>query len=283
MIRLMGQRALRRSCPPYRRMEERLHASAVQIRALEAERDGLVVKNAQAEADLLSLRSGAEEPEGAASALRLRIERGERYGTIDPAWFEDFPFRSGDLLTVLPTAKAAKLPNTWDDTHIRVANGHAIRVPRRWNIYEFKGFSIPIHLINLTGAGPETLDLIGKQHIANYQRFLGLCSGMTVLDLGCGIGRDAFQLIDFLDSSGFYIGVDVTDDSIAWCNRNISREHANFSFYHFDVNEAVQSVWDEGLDGFPPSCKRRQRGPYLSPRLSSLISWKTRSCTTYRI
>jgi SAM-dependent methyltransferase len=212
-----------------------LQARAAHVTALEAERDALAAKSMQAGAAVVDSRCEAEGAQRAASMPRIQITRGERGGAIDPAWFEGFPFRSGDILTVLPEAKAAKLPNTWGDTHIRIGDGHAIRVPPCWDMYEFKGFSIPSHLIRLTGGPPEQLDSVGKAHIANYQRFVGLRPDMTILEVGCGIGRDAFQLLDFFDDLGRYIGVDVTRDSIIWCQDNIGRKHANFTFHHFDA------------------------------------------------
>jgi SAM-dependent methyltransferase len=64
---------------------------------------------------------------------------------------------------------------------------------------------------------------------------MGLDAGMTFLEIGCGIGRDALQLIDILGPGGTYIGTDVTWDSIAWCQKNISAKHPNFTFHHFDA------------------------------------------------
>lgn len=149
-----------------------------------------------------------------------------------------FAFEDGDALTVVPAAEARHLPITWGDTNVPIAPGRAIRVPAVYRVAEFKGFRMPMHLVNLTGAGPETLESIGKAHIASYRKHMGLFPDMTILDLGCGIGRDAFQLIDVLSERGRYIGIDVTRDSIAWCQRNITPRHPAFVFHHADaVNE----------------------------------------------
>lgn len=150
--------------------------------------------------------------------------------------FEEFPFESDDALEVVPVEAAAKLAVTLNDVHVKITKGRSIRVPARMNFVEFKGFRIPVHLINLTGAGPETLDSVGKDHIAKYKQFVGLHPGMTILEMGCGIGRDAFQFMDFLDNNaGKYIGVDVTRDSIMWCRNNITKGRSNFTFHHFDA------------------------------------------------
>ncbi len=73
---------------------------------------------------------------------------------------------------------------------------------------------MPEHLIALTGAGFETLDTIGKAHIATYTKHIGISPDMTFLEIGSGIGRDAFQLIDYLSPKGRYIGIDVQRESI---------------------------------------------------------------------
>jgi ubiquinone/menaquinone biosynthesis C-methylase UbiE len=171
--------------------------------------------------------------------LRIVVTRGDQHCEIAPSLFESFAFQPGDELAVIPADEAAKLPKTGSDINIQIEIGRAIRVPQRFEIYEFKGFKIPVHLISLTGAGPETLDQIGKTHIDNYQRFVGLQRDMTILEVGCGIGRDALQLVDILDRTGQYHGVDVTRDSILWCRDNISKRYENFAFYHFDAEHEI--------------------------------------------
>lgn len=168
--------------------------------------------------------------------VRLRVERAVGPPVVvEASDFEHFNFMDGDKLFIEPAAAESAMPNTWGDRHIEIAPGHAIRVPTEMRYFDFKGFRIPVHLITLTGAGPETLDWIGSAHIRNFERTIGLHDDMCFVDLGCGIGRDAFQLMDRLSPAGRYIGIDVTRDSIVWCQRNITPRHANFSFHHVDA------------------------------------------------
>ncbi len=171
--------------------------------------------------------------------MQIAVTRGDsRVTPIDPAQFDDFDFHDGDRLAVLPAREAAKLPVTWGDRHVEISPGRAIRVPEQWKLFDFRTFRIPVHLITLTGAGPETLDLIGGAHLRNYENQMGLFPGMNFVDVGCGIGRDAFQLMDYLSPEGRYLGIDVTRDSIVWCQRHITPRDPRFSFHHFDaVNE----------------------------------------------
>jgi SAM-dependent methyltransferase len=170
--------------------------------------------------------------------VEIEVSRGDQRWAISPEQFESFPFHDGDHLAVMPEAVARELPVTWGDTHVPISPGRAIRVPAKYGFAEFKGFRIPHHLVALTGAGPETLGPIGKAHVEKYERYVGLFRDMVILDLGCGIGRDAFQLVDYLSESGQYIGIDVTRDSILWCQKNITPKYPQFAFHHADaVNE----------------------------------------------
>jgi ubiquinone/menaquinone biosynthesis C-methylase UbiE len=151
--------------------------------------------------------------------LFVRVSRGDDYRDIQPSAFSTFAFQSGDALRVLPEDKAANLPKSWADTCIEIAPGHSIRVPPKFDFFDYRGFRIPEHLVALTGAGSATFEAVGRAHIEHFQRFVGIVPGMTVLEMGCGIGRDAFQMFDLLGSAGRYVGIDVTQDSIQWCQR----------------------------------------------------------------
>ena len=115
----------------------------------------------------------------------------------------------------------------------------AIRSRLQFPIRPIEDTRFSDHLIVLTGAGGETLEPIGKAHIANYEKFMGLNAGAKFLEIGCGNGRDALQLLDLLGSNGQYIGIDVTRDSIVWCQKNITSAYPNFEFYHFDAEHEL--------------------------------------------
>jgi SAM-dependent methyltransferase len=171
-------------------------------------------------------------------------------GTIrvaDAADFEGLDLHDGDRLTVLPADAAANLPVTWGDRSVPIAPGRAIRVPEVWQTYEYRGYRIPTHLIALTGAGPDTLELIGRAHLANYDKQMGLPSDMFFLDMGCGIGRDAFALMDRLGPDGRYLGVDVTRDSIEWCRRAITPRDPRFRFWHVDAHNELYNPFGHGI------------------------------------
>jgi SAM-dependent methyltransferase len=60
-----------------------------------------------------------------------------------------------------------------------------------------------------------------------------LCQGDYVLDVGCGVGRVAIPMKDFLSDRGAYCGFDIVKSGIDWCKENLN--YPNFTFTHVDV------------------------------------------------
>ena len=62
-----------------------------------------------------------------------------------------------------------------------------------------------------------------------------------IVDIGCGCGRYAMPLSRFRIGegifSGYYTGIDVDHEMIAWCRRNFPPE--TFSFHHADIQNKV--------------------------------------------
>jgi ubiquinone/menaquinone biosynthesis C-methylase UbiE len=54
--------------------------------------------------------------------------------------------------------------------------------------------------------------------------------GRTVLDLGCGTGRDAFLLSKLVGPTGSVIGVDMTDEQLEVARRNLDKQMKRFGF-----------------------------------------------------
>jgi len=63
----------------------------------------------------------------------------------------------------------------------------------------------------------------------------GLRPDEDVLDIGCGIGRMALPLIEFLEPRSHYEGFDVSTPGIEWCQREITQRHPNFRFRTADL------------------------------------------------
>lgn len=56
-----------------------------------------------------------------------------------------------------------------------------------------------------------------------------------VLDIGCGVGRMALPLVNYLDTQGTYLGFDIVKKGIEWCKKHITPRHPNFRFLHADI------------------------------------------------
>lgn len=127
--------------------------------------------------------------------VKIEVSRGEQRWLIAPEQSESFPFQHGDRLAVISPADWTALPVAWGDMNVPISPGHSIRVPATYESAKFKWFRIPYNLTTITGAGPETLESFGLAHAEKYQKYLALSADMTIIVVGCGIGRDAFQLV----------------------------------------------------------------------------------------
>lgn len=109
--------------------------------------------------------------------------------------------------------------------------------------------------------------LLGELHPEVLERFYGCGSplppaltGMTVLDLGCGTGRDCYLLSSLVGPQGRVIGVDMTPEQleIAVRHRDWHAErfgHANVEFLHGHI-ENLHSVGiaDNSIDVVVSNC-----------------------------
>jgi SAM-dependent methyltransferase len=57
----------------------------------------------------------------------------------------------------------------------------------------------------------------------------------SVLDVGCGVGRMALPMTNYL-KQGRYLGFDIVPKGIAWCQQKITPEHPNFQFVFADIH-----------------------------------------------
>jgi ubiquinone/menaquinone biosynthesis C-methylase UbiE len=84
---------------------------------------------------------------------------------------------------------------------------------------------------------------IGEQFKGNFIDLAGLQPNDRILDVGCGIGRMAVPLTDYLTPDGEYWGFDIVAEGIDWCNQHISSKYNNFHFFYCDIyNECYNSI-----------------------------------------
>ena len=73
-----------------------------------------------------------------------------------------------------------------------------------------------------------------RADVSRLEQLCGLGEGSTLLDLGSGQGRLAIGLMVTMPEVN-YFGIDVDQQSIDWCKRNISAIAPNFRFIHTDI------------------------------------------------
>ena len=83
---------------------------------------------------------------------------------------------------------------------------------------------------------------IGAEFLGHFVRLADLRPADRVLDIGCGIGRMAVPLTQFLSGNGQYTGVDIVKEGIAWCDQAISPVYPNFRFQHLDLHNSLYNA-----------------------------------------
>jgi SAM-dependent methyltransferase len=80
---------------------------------------------------------------------------------------------------------------------------------------------------------------IGAEFLGYFARNAGLGRGERVLDLGCGLGRMAVPLTQYLEPCASYDGIDVAADAVAWCRETIGTRYERFRFHHLDCRHPL--------------------------------------------
>jgi SAM-dependent methyltransferase len=91
----------------------------------------------------------------------------------------------------------------------------------------------------LTFCGDGDYRAIGAEFLSHFVRLAELRPDERVLDIGCGIGRMAVPLTQFLADDGHYTGVDIVKDGITWCDKAIASVYPNFRFQHLDLRHPL--------------------------------------------
>lgn len=77
---------------------------------------------------------------------------------------------------------------------------------------------------------------IGAEFLGHFVRIGRLQAHERVFDIGCGIGRMAVPLTQYLDPErGSYDGVDPVMDGILWCAQTITPAYPRFRFQRLDI------------------------------------------------
>lgn len=97
-----------------------------------------------------------------------------------------------------------------------------VPIPPLWKMYE----------------GPRSKRLFlnnSQQALDIYEKYGHIQRDSHVLDIGSGLGRKTFCLIELLSRKGQYVGLDVDREAVDYLNKLISPEHPQFKFIHVDL------------------------------------------------
>jgi ubiquinone/menaquinone biosynthesis C-methylase UbiE len=84
------------------------------------------------------------------------------------------------------------------------------------------------------GGGPEVFKAVGRELLDRFKTYCDLKPDEKILEVGCGIGRIAVPLTQYL-KTGTYVGFDIVRHGIEWCQQKVTPRYPNFKFFVADV------------------------------------------------
>lgn len=82
---------------------------------------------------------------------------------------------------------------------------------------------------------------IGAEFLERLVHDASLVPSDRILDIGCGVGRLALPLTQFLET-GSYVGIDPVAAGIEWCQTNITSLYPNVRFQHLDLQHPLYNA-----------------------------------------
>jgi SAM-dependent methyltransferase len=82
---------------------------------------------------------------------------------------------------------------------------------------------------------------VGQHFLQLFVELGGLQPHDRVLDVGCGIGRMAIPLTQYLAPPGGYEGFDVVESGVQWCQRKITTRYPHF---HFQLANVLNKLYN---------------------------------------
>ena len=98
---------------------------------------------------------------------------------------------------------------------------------------------LPEPPLELKSCGDGDFRAIGAEFLGYFVHMADLRPDERILEIGCGVGRMAVPLTQYLSDAGEYEGIDVARQGIEWCERTISPIYPNFRFRHLDLHHPL--------------------------------------------
>ncbi len=116
-----------------------------------------------------------------------------------------------------------------------------------WSGMNKKNDLVPPKGLIFTGAGD--FISIGNKLVNSLKVHCQLQPEHAVLDIGCGIGRVAIPLTEYLNENGSYDGFDVIDTGINWCKKRVTPRFPNFNFLYIPLkNDLYRETGNDAAD-----------------------------------
>jgi len=84
------------------------------------------------------------------------------------------------------------------------------------------------------GGTAELFRMVGEQNVSRMRSLAGLRPDERILEVGCGIGRIAIALTQYVEG-GSYVGFDIVPHGIDWCREKITPRYPDFTFFVADI------------------------------------------------
>lgn len=109
-------------------------------------------------------------------------------------------------------------------------------------------FSIRVRSVGMTGHfGGTGFVSSGKKILSIIKENTSITPNSSIFEIGCGCGRTAFQLCDYL-KQGQYIGFDIDKVSIDSCLSNGFFNNCSFTFHHINIQNDVYNKKGLNID-----------------------------------
>jgi SAM-dependent methyltransferase len=79
----------------------------------------------------------------------------------------------------------------------------------------------------------------GFRFLRVFREIADLGADERILEVGCGIGRMAVPLTQYLSPTGRYDGFDIVPEGIDWCTSRIAAADPRFRFVHVDIHNTL--------------------------------------------
>lgn len=87
----------------------------------------------------------------------------------------------------------------------------------------------------LRDVGGSDFEATGREFLGHFRELCHLQPTERILEIGCGSGRMAMPLTQYITPPGSYDGIEVVKPQVVWCQRHITPHHPHFRFHHADL------------------------------------------------